>query len=240
MSFTFDDAGSIVMIIGSILNWIILFGLIYTLLRMGKWSVKWWKALLVTVFGLFSFSFAYPIMGHTVKLALLPLGVWVLYFFLRKRSWSKYRPYAWGGFASNYVFLLLFLLLVLIDGWVYPKSKPTTYIANVQHAQLIMTHPSAALASFNIAQFKSQLDHLTPSVKEGDIWYYQTVMYTEPNYQKEKFPYTLLGVEAKWGSNLNPIIYIENDGQGMLITASRYQVYVRSEQPLIEVEAAHE
>ena len=44
----------------------------------------------------------------------------------------------------------------------------------------------------------------------------------------------LLEASSKWGSGLHTIIYIENDGKGILISTPQEQLYFRSEDSLIE------
>src|SRR5690606_28762744 len=57
-----------------------------------------WKILLVTLASLFSISIKIPLLGQIVNVALLPLGLWVSFLFLRNRSWTDYRKFAWIGF----------------------------------------------------------------------------------------------------------------------------------------------
>ena len=52
--------------------------------------------------------------------------------------------------------------------------------------------------------------------------------------RKERFPYLLTGVKPKWGSGIPTLIYLEEDGKGILITTPKKQLYFRSQQALVE------
>ncbi|SFM02522.1 hypothetical protein SAMN04487943_106257 [Gracilibacillus orientalis] len=38
--------------------------------------------------------------------------------------------------------------------------------------------------------------------------------------QAEKFPYLLDGIQSKWGSGYNPIVYLDRDGYNLIISTS--------------------
>ena len=67
----------------------------------------------------------------------------------------------------------------------------------------------------------------------SDQWYEDTYM-TESNKRNERFPYQLIGTSSKWGSGLETIIYIEDDGKGILLSTPKEQLYFRSEDSFIE------
>ena len=61
-----------------------------------------WKMIAVLLVGLFSFSIPLILLDTHENLAILPLGVWVLFILYSRRNrskgWSKYRKFAWLGF----------------------------------------------------------------------------------------------------------------------------------------------
>ncbi|CAM5222527.1 hypothetical protein UACE39S_02711 [Ureibacillus acetophenoni] len=63
------------------------------------------KIAVAIVVGLFTFSINFG--NEMMKISILPLGVWILYFAFRNKgeSWEKYRAYAWLGFWANFIFL---------------------------------------------------------------------------------------------------------------------------------------
>lgn len=54
------------------------------------------------------------------------------------------------------------------------------------------------------------------------------------NHREARFPYVLTGIETKWGSGKSPIIYLEKDGKGILISMEDKQLYFRSSAPFLK------
>ncbi|MBH5320415.1 hypothetical protein I6N90_21715 [Paenibacillus sp. GSMTC-2017] len=195
-----------------------------------------WRVVLVTFIGLFSLSFTITMFGTAVKLSVLPLGVWIVYFLLKNTSWQTYRKFAWLGFWSNFLFLGATLLSVFVHNGIYPKDEVATYIADVEQATILEIHPSATFATFDKEIFNNELNEIKPSENIAFEWYQWSRQENEPFYQNEHFPYMLIGSKSSLGSGLKATIYIEADGKGLLISDGDKQYYYRSEQPLIEVE----
>lgn len=78
---------------------------------------------------------------------------------------------------------------------------------------------------------------MNPEKVEGMQWYYEKEFKDEQSIKRnERFPYQLAGTSPKWGSDLRPIIYIEADGKGLLISAPQKQLYFRSKESLLKGE----
>ncbi|NIK79119.1 membrane protein CcdC involved in cytochrome C biogenesis [Paenibacillus castaneae] len=236
MQFNFDLPNNIITIIFSVLSWgFISFLVIRQFLKQEVKPVLW-RAILVALIGLGAFSLNITLFHTSVKLPILPLGVWFVYFLLKKTTFQLYRRFAWIGFWANFVFLIATLLSALTHSWVYPKGQVSTYVANVNDAAIIRIVPSTSEAYFHKEQFMKQLKELKPTPIESDNWYRAIVLESESpsNYRKEKFPYQLVGAMPKWGSGIATEIYIEEDSKGILITTANQQYYYRSTEPLIE------
>ena len=65
-------------------------------------------------------------------------------------------------------------------------------------------------------------------------WYEDTYMNTDTNHSKERFPYQLMGISSKWGSGMDTIIYMEEDGKGILISTPQRQLYFRCDESFVE------
>lgn len=236
MQFNFDFPNNVLTIIYSVLSWgFISFLVIRQFLKQEEKPVLW-RAFLVALIGLGAFSFNITLFHTPVRLPILPLGVWIVYFLLKKTTFHMYRRFAWIGFWANFVFLIATLLSALTHGWVYPKGQVSTYVANVNDAAIIRIVPSTSEAYFHKEQFMKQLKELQPTPIESDNWYRAIVLESESpsNYRKEKFPYQLVGAKPRWGSGIATEIYIEDDSKGILITTANQQYYYRSTESLIE------
>lgn len=197
---------------------------------------KMWKMLIVMIVGLFSFSIKFNMFQSIIRIALLPLGVWILYFFLKRKEerWQRYRPFAWIGFWANFIFLVSTLLTLPTHHLIYPKEELSTYISNVGEAAIVTIHPSGNEQSVVKDSLLNQLNTMKQQEINSIQWYQDTVMDTETNERKERFPYQLVGTLPKWGSGLHAIIYIEEDGKGILLSTPKEQLYFRSEMSLLE------
>lgn len=193
-----------------------------------------WKVVLVVLIGLFSFAISLEMFGEVLRISILPLGVWILYWFLRKKktTWQKYRPFAWFGFGANFILMTFLLIGIPIHYLLYPENEPSTYISNVEGAYIINTHPTAIESSL----MKENLIDLIQGAKQqnyfSDSWYNETVM--EPDKTTERFPYMLADTLPKWGSGLHTTVYLEKNGKGILITTQEKQFYFQTEHSLLE------
>jgi cytochrome bd-type quinol oxidase subunit 1 len=158
ITFEFDD--NIVHLAGMLMGWcIVLYFMTHRYKKQNRKPVIW-KMIVVVWVGLMAFSLNIPMFGQIAKLAILPLGVWILYLILRNRSWETYRRFAWLGFAANYIFLVMTVLSGAIHQAVYDKNDPTTYFADVRKAEVIGIHPSARAAAFDDGRFLGVLGQL--------------------------------------------------------------------------------
>ncbi|GKV65311.1 MULTISPECIES: hypothetical protein [Sporosarcina] len=195
-----------------------------------------WAVPLVWIAGLFSFSIDMNWFDMPLKLAILPLGLWILYFFMKNKEgqWERYRSFAWLGFWANYIFLAMALLSVPFHQWVYPKEQLSTYITETEGASLISIHPAAKEGQqFQPEKFLKQLDVMKSEKVMNDEWYTRFYLETEASKRSERFPYFLNGTHPKRGSGMQPMIFIEDDRKGMLVTTSARQLYFRSSESFI-------
>ncbi|WNF21097.1 hypothetical protein [Mesobacillus jeotgali] len=198
-----------------------------------------WKMTIVIFVGLFSFSINLPYMEQQIKLAILPLGVWILNgIYSRKEggiSWDKYRKYAWLGFFANFIFLAVSLISPLIHSVIFPANEISTYLSDVNKGKIIQTHPSAGSKILDIDSLLDQLDSFKEESVYSEKWYYEAFESAgELSKAEERFPYQLSGTEAKWGSGIDPLIFVEQDGKGILISTGQKQVYFRAEKSLLK------
>lgn len=234
MNVSFNFNWDIVSTIISLLAYGLIVYFAYKQYRKQTLKPKVWKLIVVIFVGLFSFSFEWPLSNTVVKLAILPLGVWLLYFVCssNKLRWQKYRSFAWLGFWSNYVLAAATLITIPIHSFLYPIDKPATHIANASNAYIINLHPSAEQVSLHTASLKEQLSSMELASLQSDQWYYE--IQTSEEEKKERFPYLLAGVESKWGSSLSSAIYVEQDGKGLLISLPNKQLYYRLDTSLFD------
>lgn len=212
-------------------GWVLLIGIVIYYERQEKASERpvLWKALVIAVICLFSFTLNIPMGEYVGKLALLPLGVWIVYAVTKNKSWSRYRRYAWIGFWWNYVFLAVGLLGHFAYEGIYPKQSIATYIANAEKARLVAIHPSAPKASLDAAWLEQGLKTLKLQPEYDSIsWGYEA-----NDTEKERFPYVLLGMESRWGSGINPELYVQRDGKGLLVVWSNRYLYYSAPAPLL-------
>lgn len=145
-----------------------------------------------------------------------------------------YRRFAWLGFFTNFIFLAGALGSLQIYNAMYPDDKLSTYIAKVDKPAIIQLHPSAKNAELNENLIKV-IQKMKPADMHSDEWVNETItMEIEPEDRKERFPYQLTGAIPKWGSETEPMIYMEEDGRGLLITLYQKQYYFRSEHSLLK------
>ncbi|MEH7115635.1 hypothetical protein V7124_25230 [Neobacillus niacini] len=197
---------------------------------------KVWKILIVMIIGLFSFSINWNMFDTMIKIPILPLGVGTLYIVLKGKGdrWQTYRSFVWLGFLANFIFLLSTLVAVPIHHAIYHESELSAYISTVENASITPIHPSAENLSLNNKKLLEQLHEMKQETIYSDQWYEQTYMNADSTNRKERFPYQLIGTSPKWGSGFQTIIYLEEDGKGILLSTSKTQLYFRSEISLIE------
>ncbi len=215
----------------SVIGWIVIGLLVLRSYKKKLVKPKVWKVLMVVIIGLLSFSIKWVMFGKIINIAILPLGVWLLYFFKRKDAdkWQLYRSFAWIGFLGNYIFLSCSLVMIPIHFVLYPSNEPTTYIANVENASVISSHSSGSNVTLNKEMLQDQLHIMKETPIDSDEWYLAI-----REQKKERFPYLLINTLPKWGSGIATIIYVENDGKGLLITSDKHQLYYRFDDSVFE------
>ncbi|WP_153731427.1 hypothetical protein [Sporosarcina obsidiansis] len=232
---TFDF--NIINFVFTILSWITVGFIAIKIYNKQSVKLKAWKILIVLVAGLLSFSVNVNWFDMPLRLSILPLGVWILYFILKSKEgrWERYRQFAWLGFWSNTIILAFALLSVPFHHWIYPKDQLSTYLSRVEDAELISIHPAAKENQvLQIEKFLSQRDSMKKDKVFNDKWYNEYYINTEPAKRNERFPYQLIGTSPRWGSGLHSMIFIEEDGKGMLVTTMKRQLYFRSDDSLID------
>jgi hypothetical protein len=236
MEINFDFTINSVAIIIRILAWGSIIFLAYRVYKKQTVRLKVWKVLIVMLVGLISFSINWSMFDTMLKFPILPLGVWILYFVFRGKEerWQTYRSFAWLGFWANFIFLASALIAIPLHHVIYPKNEPLTYISNVDNASILNIHPSAKDLSLNKDKLSKQLHTMSQETIFSDQWYEDTYMNTETNKRNEQFPYQLIGTSSKWGSGLDTIVYIEDDGKGILLSIPQKQLYFRSEDSVVE------
>ncbi|MGV3466103.1 MAG: hypothetical protein ACO1OT_12520 [Heyndrickxia sp.] len=220
-----------------VLSWLLIGLIAIRFYRKHPEKLKAWKVVLVLLLGLFSFTININGFGSIIRLPILPLGVWILYILLlkNKNSWRKYRSFAWIGFFANFVFLFISFVQIPIEHLVYPSDKPTTYLANVNNASLIITHPSGKKGLLNKKSLIKQLPNMQEKKFYSAQWYEETYL-SDKSKNKERFPYELIGIDPKWGSGLSSVIYIERNGKGILIGTAKRQYYFHFKDSIIKWE----
>ena len=193
-----------------------------------------WKAVLILVIGLLSFSFTWTVANTAIQIAVLPLGVWILYFILKRKEgrWERYRKFAWLGFGANYIFLLGVLAASSIGHFVYPADHAETFVSDVREASMLSVHPTGhADDALNVKVLNSKIQTLKQSQLFNDSWYEETFYQEKAKY--ERFPYVLLDAKPKWGSGVRAAIFVEKDGKGLLIQTPSESLYFRSTQSFV-------
>ncbi|MCA1032537.1 hypothetical protein LCL95_16110 [Bacillus timonensis] len=221
---------NIVQFVISILAWGTIGYIAYRIYTKQESKPRIWKIVFVMMVGLFSFSINLPFFDTIIKISILPLGVWILYAVLKGKAgrWEKYRRFAWLGFWANFIFLASTFISIPISYFAYPEDHPATYISDVSNASVVPIHPSAKDESLHKEVIINQLANFERERIINDVWYEETYMNAEPSKQNERFPYLLINVKPKWGSGIKSMIYIENDGKGLLISTADKQYYFRS------------
>ncbi|WP_188456026.1 hypothetical protein [Virgibacillus oceani] len=233
---------STITVIANILAWFVIVMLVYLNYKKLQEKPKLWKVALIVFIGMIAFSYNWNFRDTVIRLPILPLGVWIviIVFRIRGKEWQVYRRFAWLGFFSLFIFLLMTLLAIPLNKAFYPKDELSTYIANVENASIIKTHPSAKEQTLDKNHLINQIGSMKRKTIASDQWYQEITMNTaDTNNIKERFPYLLADVLPKRWSGIDAIIYVEKDGKGLLITAPKGQYYFRSDDSLFR-EGVHD
>jgi hypothetical protein len=233
----FGIPNNIVDFIMAIIVWIVMAFITYSLYRKNKGqSPVLWKAIVIILVGLFSFTVNLSMEDVYIKIPILPLGVGLAYLILKRKEgqWELYRSFAWFGFIANFIFLAFNLASIPIDHAIYPKDEPSTFISNIEEATIIEIHPSGKKVTLDKEALLENLDSWEQEQIQSIQWYEEIERGTEPNGRKERFPYQFVAFQAKWGSGLESLVYIEGDGKGILLTTPKQQLYFRSEESVIK------
>ena len=225
---------NIVDVFFQLFTWAVIIYFIYKIYSKQKENnPKIWKVVIVTVFGLFSFSINIVIFQNPVSLAILPLGVWIMYFIVKGGRWEVYRKYAWLGFFANFLFLFITITSSFVHEIIFPKDNIQTFIMEVKEdVGIIVVHPSAIPPKISNDTFLHNIFTMKEETMWSEKWYSSTYIERE---RIERFPFLLTGTTAKMGSGLSPLIFIEADGKGMLISYENEQKYFRSKKPVVQL-----
>ncbi|WP_413374951.1 hypothetical protein [Alkalihalobacillus sp. 1P02AB] len=197
-----------------------------------------WRVLLVGYIGLFSYDFSFQINEIQYTAPILPLGVFILVLFLRKREngWAKYKKYAWIGFAFNFLFFMTDIVERPLHNSLYDIYDLETLITNVDDVTVFTIHPSGEKVHFDPESF--YYDSFIIETFNSITWYDQIQMNNDKPIELidrvEKFPYMMVGVESKKGSGFTPIVYIEEDSLGLLIQVGEEHLYFRTNDVFLE------
>ncbi|KAA0550389.1 hypothetical protein FZW96_03360 [Bacillus sp. BGMRC 2118] len=220
-----------------ILAWILIGILYYRIYQRKEVKPKLWKSVVAVLMGLFSFSINITFRESMLNISILPLGVFLLYLVLgrnhQEERWLRYRSFAWLGFLANYVFLVFAFITPFIGDLLYSKASLSTYLSSIEEARIITTHPSGSFNAVDKTSLQQQINLATKQEIDSEAWFAETLESFEIKGRNEKFPYQLVGVDSKVGSGLQTLIYIEDDGKGMLVSTQKQQVYFRMEQPIL-------
>lgn len=195
-----------------------------------------WKVIVVIIVGVFSFSIHFPMFEKTVELAILPLGVWILYFLLRNKgnSWKNYRPYALLGFAGNYIFLAAFFISIFIYHLIYDENELSHYISDISEAEIIPVHPDGEGNPQLRGDFMETISKMKQKEFFSVVSYDDMFMVDDFQKENEHFPYLLANNKPRWGSGADAVIYIEKDGKGILVNTEKRSVYFRSNEKVLK------
>ncbi|QPC47617.1 hypothetical protein [Mangrovibacillus cuniculi] len=218
-----------------LLSWGIVAYLAYRIQKKQTEKIKVWKIFVIIYIGLFCFSFNYTVDTELIRIPLLPLGVWILYFIWRKdqTKWEKYRRFAWLGFWSNLIFLTLGTVAMFVYPVMYANDNPSTFISKLDDPTILSIYMNVEEVELDEQNFLATLAKMKPAHIYSDKWYREAFEGYENPDKQERFPYLLEGAKGKWGSGVNSAIYIEKDGKGIYVATSKGHYYFRSEVSLL-------
>ena len=81
MAIDFNFIINAIAIVTGVLAWGFIIFLVYRVYKKQTVRPKVWKILIIMFVGLFSFSIKWNMFDTMLKFPILPLGVWILYFF---------------------------------------------------------------------------------------------------------------------------------------------------------------
>ncbi|MFD1171023.1 glycosyltransferase family protein [Oceanobacillus picturae] len=201
----------------------------YLYKRKEKGNPKPWLILIITSIGLLNIK--YEIASYSVPV--IPIGVMIIYFefLVKRRNWHWYRKYAWTGFLGSYILFATTLLSQPIQAFFYP-NEPETYLANIHQPELITTNfISAEGKTLHKEILNDALSNLERQKLRNEKWI--DSLYDE----EERFPYLITGIDPKWGSGIDTMVFIEGDGKGWLITTPEAHYYYRSPTSIFKEES---
>lgn len=222
---------NIIFLIFNLLAWAVVIYLVYRNYRQLEKPLRIWQVAVVVWVGTLSFNFQFQVADTLLHLPVIPLGVFFLFVVLKgsQKGWKAYRSLAWLGFKTNFIFLAAALLAIPIHAFIYPKDDPSTYLADVENAYVVPIHPSSNNQSLNMEQLKQQVTRMKRSIDVHHDHWFDTYYGSD-----ERFPYQLMGTRSKWGSGLAPVIYVEQNGQGLLMVTPNRSYYFRAQASFME------
>lgn len=238
VQYQYDFYQHVPSIVVSLLNYLIFGLIIYSLYKSKKEKIILWKVIVIAFIGGIIFSFNLNIFHSFIQIPILPIGVWLLYWFCRNRfgkvGWEKYRSFAWAGFYIKFIFIFTSFLIYPIDLLIYPKDELKTFISAIKKPQIIRTIPKVSEVELeNSKLFQSVDTFKVIELFKDQKWYAGTFQSETKMKPIERFPYILVGTKPKFGSNVKAIIYIEKDGKGIFITTKDKHYYFRSDTNII-------
>lgn len=219
--------------LSSLFAFALFIGFFIVLYRKNTDKVTWWKALVVTFFGMLTVNFTLFIFNQEMAFPLIPLGVGIICLLAPRgdQGWLRYRAFAWTGFFSGFLFVGFSLIGTVVQYFVYPVDELSTYITNPTEIELTATHFQGDEIELNLSA--AQLEtYENKSI--GETEFFEQIMTggRQQGEHQEDFPYVLQGAQSKWGSGFNPLIFVEKDGQGLLVDLGEEQLYFSGSEPL--------
>lgn len=225
--------GGLIETLSSLLAFALFIGFFIILYRKNKDNVSWWKALIVTFVGMLTVDFPLFIFNQEMAFPLIPLGVGIICLLAPRRdqAWLRYRPFAWTGFFSGFLFVGFSLIGTVVQYFVYPVDEISTYITNPTDIELTVTHFQGDEVELNLSE--ADLDgYERYSIGEAEFFDQIMTGGRQQGEHQEDFPYVLQGAQSKWGSGLNPLIFVEKDGYGLLVDLGDEQFYFSGSESL--------
>ncbi|NHM31163.1 hypothetical protein [Neobacillus terrae] len=237
ISLDYDIFNNLPTTVASLLGIIVSIAMFTYLFINQKVKLGFKKTLAATLVGIVVFSFTINTAVISVKIPVLPLGVWFLYFYLRgnrnNERWQQYRKFAWLGYILNFILILCHLIVIPLSHYFYPENKLSTYIDNASNARVFASHPSASPAELNRISLLNQIEKAREKKAMSMDWYYDTAI--RENRSAERFPYYLTNTKPKTGGE-EVRIFIERNGKGLLISTLKGQHYFRLDSSILKEE----
>ncbi|MFS0785423.1 hypothetical protein ABC345_03450 [Shouchella sp. 1P09AA] len=219
--------------VSSLFAFALFIGFFIFLYRRNTDNVSWWKALVVTFFGMLTVDFPLFIFNQEMAFPLIPLGVGIICLLAPRgnQGWLRYRPFAWTGFFSGFLFVGFSLIGAVVQYLVYPVDEISTYITNPTDIELTVTHFQGDEVELNLSEAHLERYEIKSI---GEAEFFEQIMSggRQQGEHQEDFPYVLQGAQSKWGSGYHPLIFVEKDGQGILVDLGEEQLYFSGSEPL--------